>query len=62
MARNMQPVLKKCRTLGLDPVALGVNKKSKRNIRAKVLQQAVQERLLNAVHNSSAGNLKNFLQ
>ena len=29
MARNMQPVLKKCRTLGLDPVALGVNKKSK---------------------------------
>ena len=34
MARNMQPVLKKCRTLGLDPVALGVNKKSKRNIRA----------------------------
>lgn len=34
MARNMQPVLKKCRTLGLDPVALGVNKKSTRNIRA----------------------------
>lgn len=34
MARNMQPVLKRCRTLGLDPVALGVNKKSKRNIRA----------------------------
>lgn len=33
MARNMQPVLKKCRTLGLDPVALGVNKKSTRNIR-----------------------------
>ena len=33
MARNMQPVLKKCRTLGLDPVALGVNKKSNRNIR-----------------------------
>lgn len=33
MARNMQPVLKKCRTLGLDPMALGVNKKSKRNIR-----------------------------
>lgn len=33
MARNTQPVLKKCRTLGLDPVVLGVNKKSKRNIR-----------------------------
>jgi len=33
MARNRQPVLKKCRTLGLDPVVLGVNKSSKRNIR-----------------------------
>lgn len=33
MARNMQPVLKKCRTLGLDPIALGVNKKSRRNLR-----------------------------
>ena len=33
MARNTQPVLKKCRTLGLDPVVLGVNKKSRRNIR-----------------------------
>lgn len=33
MARNTQPVLKKCRTLGLDPVVLGVNKKSIRNIR-----------------------------
>ncbi len=33
MARNRQPVLKKCRNLGLDPVVLGVNKKSNRNIR-----------------------------
>lgn len=33
MARNTQPVLKKCRTLGLDPVVLGLNKKSIRNIR-----------------------------
>lgn len=33
MARNMQPVLKQCRTLGLDPVVLGVNKKSNRNKR-----------------------------
>ena len=30
MARDRQPVLKKCRTLGLDPSILGVNKKSKR--------------------------------
>ena len=33
-------------------------KSLKRNIRAKVLQQAVQERLLNVVHNCSAGNWK----
>lgn len=33
MARNRQPVLKKCRNLGLDPSILGVNKKSNRNIR-----------------------------
>ena len=33
MARDRQPILKKCRTLGLDPSILGVNKKSNRNIR-----------------------------
>ena len=33
MARDRQPILKKCRTLGLDPSILGVNKKSSRNIR-----------------------------
>lgn len=33
MARDRQPVLKKCRTLGLDPSILGVNKKSKRGLR-----------------------------
>jgi len=33
MARDRQPVLKKCRNLGLDPSILGVNKKSNRNIR-----------------------------
>ena len=32
MARDRQPVLKKCRNLGLDPSVLGVNKKSNRNI------------------------------
>ncbi|MFC2295403.1 MAG: 30S ribosomal protein S4, partial [Leptotrichia hongkongensis] len=30
---DRQPVLKKCRNLGLDPSVLGVNKKSNRNIR-----------------------------
>ena len=33
MARDRQPVLKRCRNLGLDPSVLGVNKKSNRNIR-----------------------------
>ena len=33
MAINREPILKRCRTLGLDPVVLGVNKKSNRNIR-----------------------------
>ena len=33
MARDRQPVLKRCRNLGLDPSVLGVNKNSNRNIR-----------------------------
>ena len=33
MARDRQPVLKKCRTLGIDPSIIGVNKRSKRNLR-----------------------------
>ena len=33
MARDRQPVLKRCRNLGLDPIVLGENKKSNRNIR-----------------------------
>lgn len=31
MARDMGPVLKRCRSLGLDPVYLGIDKKSNRN-------------------------------
>ena len=33
MARDRQPVLKKCRTLGIDTSIIGVNKRSKRNLR-----------------------------
>ena len=29
MARDMTPVLKRCRSLDLDPVYLGIDKKSK---------------------------------
>jgi len=31
MARDMGPVLKKCRSLGIEPAVIGVDKKSKRN-------------------------------
>jgi small subunit ribosomal protein S4 len=31
MARNMQPILKRCRTLGIEPAVLGVHKSSKMN-------------------------------
>lgn len=31
MAKNMQPVLKRCRTLGIEPSVMGLDKKSKRN-------------------------------
>ncbi|MBQ9444240.1 MAG: 30S ribosomal protein S4 [Lachnospiraceae bacterium] len=33
MAVNREPVLKRCRSLGLDPVYLGYDKKSKRQVR-----------------------------
>ena len=32
MARDMVPVLKRCRSLGLDPIYLGVDKKSNRKL------------------------------
>ena len=48
MARNRQPVLKKCRALGIDPVVLGVNKSSKRgprpNANKKPTEYAIQLR------------------
>lgn len=31
MARNMQPILKRCRTLGITPTAMGIDKTSNRN-------------------------------
>lgn len=32
MARNMEPVLKRCKALGIEPMVLGINKKSKREV------------------------------
>ena len=31
MARNIQPVLKRCRTLGIEPGVMGIDKSSKKN-------------------------------
>ena len=31
MAKNMQPILKRCKTLGIEPGVMGIDKKSKRN-------------------------------
>ena len=47
MAREMGPVLKRCRSLGIDPMVLGINKKSNRtNARAgkKVSEYGLQLR------------------
>ena len=37
MARDMTPVLKKCRALGIEPAYLGLNKQSKK--KAKVVRK-----------------------
>lgn len=46
MARNRQPILKRCRALGIDPTVLGVNKKSTRgprpNANTKPTEYAIQ--------------------
>ena len=31
MAKNMQPILKRCKTLGIEPGVMGVDKKTNRN-------------------------------
>ena len=31
MAKNMQPILKRCRTLGISPTVMGIDKSSNRN-------------------------------
>ena len=36
MAKNTQPVLKRCKTLGLSPAVLGYSKETKRNPKAHV--------------------------
>ena len=47
MARNRQPVLKKCRALGIDPVVLGVNKSSKKRTKTKMQIKSLQSMQFN---------------
>lgn len=46
MAKNTQPILKRCKTLGISPAILGVNKETKRqpkqNMRRKQSEYAIQ--------------------
>ena len=47
MAREMVPVLKRCRSLDLDPIYLGIAKKSKKqpaNTRKKMSEYGLQMR------------------
>ena len=43
MARNREPVLKRCKALGIEPVVLGINKKSKRQVAAGGRQKKISE-------------------
>ena len=36
MAVNRVPVLKRCRSLGMDPIYLGIDKKSNRKTESKI--------------------------
>ncbi len=40
MAKNMQPILKRCKTLGIEPTVMGVAKKSNRNQTPKRRKQS----------------------
>ena len=40
MARNMQPVLKRCRTLGIEPTVMGIDTTSNRNPRPMKRKQS----------------------
>ena len=40
MAKNMQPILKRCRTLGIEPSVMGIDKKSNRKPRQSRKKQS----------------------
>ena len=40
MAKNMQPVLKRCRTLGIEPSVMGIDKSSNRTFNQRRKKQS----------------------
>ena len=57
MAVNRVPVLKRCRSLGLDPVYLGIDKKSKRRLERagkKISEYGLQLREKQKLNSSTA--------
>ena len=48
MAVNRVPVLKRCRSLGMDPVYLGIDKKSNRQLKRSNRKMSVKSRKLNS--------------
>ena len=40
MAINRQPVLKRCKTLGINPATMGIDKSSNRNPKARQKKQS----------------------
>ena len=44
MAKNMQPILKRCRTLNVSPAVMGYGKQSNKNPRRPAPQQEVRVR------------------
>ena len=61
MAVNRVPVLKRCRSLGMDPIYLGINKKSNRQLKRanrKMSEYGLQ--LREKQQNSSTVFLKNL--
>ena len=50
MAKNMQPYLKRCRTLGISPAVMGVNKESNRNPGPQRRPKKSEYALQHAVH------------
>ena len=60
MAVNRVPVLKRCRSLGMDPIYLGINKKSNRQLKRANRKMSEYGLQLRAKQNSSTVFLKNL--